>query len=140
MRRYNGLAAYDRSKLAMVLFTRELARRGEAAGIRAYAADPGLVRTDIGAKGGGPLVRLVWRLRSARGIAAEQSAASLFFLASDPGAGKTSGLYWKDGIPHEPSARARSRGEAIRLWEQSEGLCGVRFPEGLRGTREQVYA
>ena len=43
-RRYNGLHAYEKTKLANVLFTRELNRRlGTGSSVRAFAADPGLV-------------------------------------------------------------------------------------------------
>jgi NAD(P)-dependent dehydrogenase (short-subunit alcohol dehydrogenase family) len=42
-RRYSGRAAYAESKLANLLFVRELAARG----IRAYASDPGMTDTGI---------------------------------------------------------------------------------------------
>ncbi|XP_034018785.1 retinol dehydrogenase 11 [Thalassophryne amazonica] len=44
---YNTIRAYTQSKLATVLFTRELAKRTEAVGVTAYAVDPGYVNTDI---------------------------------------------------------------------------------------------
>ena len=49
---YNGLQAYNNTKLCNVLFTAELNRRlGEASNVHAFAADPGLVKTDIGSQG-----------------------------------------------------------------------------------------
>jgi len=42
-RRYSKWSAYGESKLAILLFTAELARRG----VRAYATDPGATDTDI---------------------------------------------------------------------------------------------
>ena len=51
-RHYNGLLAYKQTKLADVLFTAELNRRlGPHSHVRAFAADPGLVNTEIGAEG-----------------------------------------------------------------------------------------
>jgi NAD(P)-dependent dehydrogenase (short-subunit alcohol dehydrogenase family) len=124
MRRgYFGLAAYDQSKLAVVLFTREMARRlGPGSRVSTYAVDPGLVRTDIGAKGTGLLVRLVWRLRTRNGISARDSARWIAFLASDPGVAGMSGLYWKERKVVEPSEAARSAEDAERLWNTSETL------------------
>ncbi len=68
-RGYHGLKAYDQSKLAVLLFTYELARRLDAtAEISSHAVDPGLVKTDIGIKGNGSLVRWAWKIRTRNGI------------------------------------------------------------------------
>ena len=64
-RGYTSLRAYRQSKLANVLFTTEFNRRyAQTTGVRAYAFDPGLVRTDIGCKSSSGIEHLVWRLRS----------------------------------------------------------------------------
>jgi len=127
-RGYNGLAAYDQSKLATVLFTRELARRlGSTSRINSYAVDPGLVKTDIGVKGNNRLVRLAWRIRTRRGISAEEAARSLFFCAVRPEADGRTGLYWKECAAISPSGAACDAEDARRLWEVSEQLCGFSY-------------
>ena len=55
-RRYNGLRAYQQTKLANVLFSTEFNRRSNSK-IKAFAADPGLVYTDIGTKSDMPIAR-----------------------------------------------------------------------------------
>ena len=45
---YDPLNAYTQSKLANVLFTKELARRGEGSGVSAYSLHPGVVHTELG--------------------------------------------------------------------------------------------
>ncbi|HVP18398.1 MAG TPA: SDR family NAD(P)-dependent oxidoreductase [Spirochaetia bacterium] len=128
-RGYNGLRAYSQSKLATVLFTAELARRlGPDAGISTCAVDPGLVRTEIGLKGGGWFVRFAWRIRSRRGIEAEQAASSVVFCADGRDTGIRSGRYWKDCSEKSPARAAQSATDASRLWELSERLCGLRYP------------
>ena len=123
-RMYNGLAAYDQSKLAAVLFAAELARQlGPSSQVGTYAVDPGLVKTDIGMKGTGPLVRLVWRLRTRGGISPAEAAATVAFLALDPLIEGRTGLYWKGCRAIAPSKRALRREDARRLWELSERLC-----------------
>jgi NAD(P)-dependent dehydrogenase (short-subunit alcohol dehydrogenase family) len=125
---YNCLLAYKQSKLANVMFTLELNRRlGPESRVRAYAADPGLVNTEIGLKGTSGLARWVWEKRRAHGASPEQGAATLIFLATDQSVENTHASYWKDCRPAEPSQVARRAEEATRLWELSERLCGVRW-------------
>ncbi len=130
-RRYMGLTAYDQSKLAMVLFTGEMARRlsgpGDPAG---YAVDPGLVHTEIGAKGNNGLVRLVWRIRTRNGITPLEAARSVAWCATSPAAAGRGGRYWKECKEVEASAEARDPAAARRLWEIGEGLSGLRWPAG----------
>ena len=124
-RAYNGLVAYEQSKLAVVLFARELARRlGPDSPLDVYAADPGLVKTDIGIKGTGTLVGLVWRLRRRQAISPAEAAETVAYIAMDPGARGQTGLYWKRCRPVAPSRRALDPEDARRLWDLSEALIG----------------
>lgn len=45
---YNKFKAYSQSKLANVLFTRELAKRLENTGVTVNCCHPGVVKTDLG--------------------------------------------------------------------------------------------
>ena len=126
-RHYNGLRAYRQTKLANVLFTAELNRRlGAQSSMRAFAADPGLVRTDIGAKGNPGFVGWIWKRRSAGGISPEKSARGLVYLLSEPSLQGTPEIYWKHGVPKIPSRRAQDEESARRLWAISEQMCGIK--------------
>lgn len=125
-RRYGVLRAYKQSKLANVMFSAELNRRlGTASHIRAYAADPGLVSTEIGLKGTSGLANWVWRRRMARGASPEQAAGTVVYLAASPEVEGSTEVYWKDCRPKTPSRYARREDEAARLWALSERLCGL---------------
>jgi NAD(P)-dependent dehydrogenase (short-subunit alcohol dehydrogenase family) len=126
---YNCLLAYKQTKLANVMFVTELNRRLAKAGgkVRAYAVDPGLVNTDIGLKGTGGLVKKVWEIRSRGGTPVEQPARSISYIASDPAARETEGVYWKDCVPLKPSRYSQLEEEGSRLWELSERMCGIKF-------------
>lgn len=126
-RRYNGLRAYGQTKLANVLFTQELNRRlGPSSTIRAYAADPGLVKTDIGLKGTPPLVRWIWGLRSGRGVSPEKSAQGILTLLSQPAAQDPGSIYWNNGQSKQPSRWALDANHASRLWAISEQMCALK--------------
>ena len=84
-RHYNGLRAYGNTKLANVLFTLELNRRlGAQSTVRAFAADPGLVKTDIGLKGTPAMVRWVWELAPVGGHLPGGSRQGIVFLLTEP--------------------------------------------------------
>lgn len=125
---YNGLKAYDQSKLATVLFTRELARRlGSDSSVSAYAVDPGLVKTDIGSKGNNALVRLAWKVRTRNGIPAARAASSVAWCATNASASGKTGLYWKECQVCESSSRSLDQNDARRLWDLGETLSSVSY-------------
>lgn len=124
---YNCLGAYKQSKLANVLFTGELNRRlGDASRVQAFAIDPGLVNTDMGIKRTAGIVKFVWGKRRQKGVSPEQAAKGIMFAAADPAAKITEGIYWKNGRPLKPSRYAMRKDAAVRLWELSEKMCGIK--------------
>jgi len=100
---YGGLRAYGQAKLANILFTLELNRRlGANSTVKAFAADPGLVKTDIGLKGTPWLVRRVWSLRRAAGDPPEKPAQAIVFLLTDPAIQNSCEIYWKIASQSNP--------------------------------------
>lgn len=130
--RYNPLRAYKQTKLANVLFTAELNRRlGPEHPVRAVAADPGLVNTDIGAKSKSRLARWIWSLRRRGGISPAESAAGIASLLFDPAVRENPAIYWKHGKPKDPNPYALNEDHAWRLWEISAQMtgCGLHAAE-----------
>jgi protochlorophyllide reductase len=126
-RGYSRWPPYFQSKLANLLFTLELHRRGATA----LAGHPGGSRTDLGFEGRGASNRFVqfgqFVLQPAR-----IGALPFVRAAVDPSAqsGEFYGpalLIW--GLPRRetPSRRARNAADARALWEKSEELTGVTF-------------
>ncbi len=125
-RHYNGLRAYGVTKLANILFTRELNRRlGTASAVRAFAADPGLVKTDIGMKGTPAIAGWAWKLRRLGGISAEAAARGIVYLLTEPSIQEAPEIYWRHGHPRRASREAEDGEQAARLWELSARLCGL---------------
>ena len=126
LRHYSPLRAYSLTKLANVLFTLELNRRlGPRTTVRAFAADPGLVNTEIGMKSNSVIARLVWDIRRRGGVPARKSAAGIVFLATEPAIQDSTHVYWKNKLPARPSARASNPQSARQLWELSAQMCGI---------------
>ena len=124
-RHYFILQAYEQSKLCNVLFTAELDRRLSGTGMRAFAADPGLVKTNIGMKSKSLLAKWAWSIHSRRGIPAQESAEGIVFLLSEPSIQEASEIYWKHGKPKSPSPVVKDGNSAQRLWDISVGMSGM---------------
>ncbi len=123
---YNGLRAYGQTKLANILFTVELNRRlGAQSSVRAFAADPGLVKTDIGLKGTPGIARWIWGLRRRGGISPAEAAEGIVILLTDPAIQNASSVYWKHGKPKASSRASLDADAARRLWDLSENMCGI---------------
>ncbi len=125
-RRYTGLLAYKQTKLCNVLFSAELRRRlGVGSPVQVFAADPGLVFTDMGLKSNPRLVRWIWSWRRRGGIPAEQAARGVVFLAVEPSIQEASQVYWKHGATKEPNPYALDPVAGKRLWEISAKMCNL---------------
>ena len=121
-RGFNGRKAYGRSKLANILFTRELARRLAGTGVTANCLHPGFVATRFGDASGGWTSRLMPLMRTLA-ISAEHGADTIIHLASSPQVQGVTGQYFIKRKIAQPSAAARNDTAAKRLWEASEALC-----------------
>src|SRR5579863_4404402 len=121
-RRYSGWLAYRRSKLANILWTRELARRIAGTGVTANALHPGFVATGFGDNNGGWLRLMFGMAKRVAALRPEQGAETVVFLASAPGLEGTSGGYFANSAPATPSAAARDDGAARRLWDMSQAI------------------
>lgn len=118
--RYSGGRAYRQSKLATVLWTRELARRLERSEVTANAVHPGVAFTRLVHRIN-PLSRLVKPFLKSPGEAAEGPV----HLATSPELEGVSGRYFRGTRRVRPSRRARDPGKARRLWRVSEELTGL---------------
>ena len=121
-RGYNGWKAYQRSKLANILFTRALARRLTGTGVTANCLHPGFVRTSFGDNNRG-----FWGFGIRLGklfaaISVPRGAETPVYVASAPEIEGATGKYFDKCREREPNAAARNDADAERLWKESERL------------------
>jgi NAD(P)-dependent dehydrogenase (short-subunit alcohol dehydrogenase family) len=110
-----GLAEYSTSKLANVLFIRELARRRPE--LSTYAVHPGLVRTGI-------IPGFVRALSGSSMLTPEQGADTVIWCATSDEVTGDTGHYYQQRARLAPSPVAQSNELARELWERSDEWCG----------------
>jgi NAD(P)-dependent dehydrogenase (short-subunit alcohol dehydrogenase family) len=125
----HGSIAYGTSKLANILFTRELHRRYHGAGISTAAFHPGPVASNFSAEVNNPLFGVIYRtpLRHVALIGTEQGSDELVWLASaQPGVDWQSGEYYYKHKVAKANKLADDAALAERLWESSLELLGAK--------------
>lgn len=119
---YNGWRAYQRSKLANILFTRELARRLHGTRVTTNVLHPGFVASKFGHNNGGiwgPLVKVSQQLFA---INEDRGAATSIFLADDPSVATVTGKYFDKCRERAPTQAAMDDASARRLWDITDRL------------------
>jgi NAD(P)-dependent dehydrogenase (short-subunit alcohol dehydrogenase family) len=115
---YRGLAAYNQSKLANVLFSNALARRVAEKGVTVNALHPGLVATEL-ARDYPKAIAAIGKLFM---ISPERGAQCSLYVASSPDLEGTTGAYFYKSKPKAASRDARDEVQQERLWAITEAL------------------
>ncbi len=123
---YFIMKAYAQSKLANVLFTKELADRLKGTRITVNCLHPGFVHTEIGTKGVTGLAKFIWSFFSRLGgLSVADGAKTSVYLASSSAVNGVTGKYFDKCKPKEESKLAKDTNLQKELWKVSEQLCPI---------------
>src|SRR3989475_5336511 len=115
---YGGWKAYGQSKLALVLFTHELAKKLQGTGVIVNAVHPGTVATNIWSRPLGPL-GFIMALPKLFMTSPDQGAETIVYLASSPDAKGLNGEYLEKLKVKKSSNESYDEEIAQRLWDVS---------------------
>src|SRR5713101_1235777 len=118
---YGGWKAYGQSKLALVLFTHELAKKLQGTDVTVNAVHPGTVATNIWARPLGP-AGFIMALPKLFMTSPEQGAETIVYLASSPDARGLNGEYLEKLKVKKSSDESYNEEIAQRLWDVSAKL------------------
>ena len=133
---FTSLGAYDRSKLANVLFSYELARRLHEARVTVNCLHPGVIATNLLSdyEGRSRLLGMALRLTNE---GPKKGAQASIRLAVDPALEYVSGRYFRPNGEARSSPASYDRALAKRLWEVSARLVGLRDAAGPTSSLEE---
>ncbi|XP_063151348.1 dehydrogenase/reductase SDR family member 13 [Candoia aspera] len=122
--KWKAFKAYCHSKLANILYVRELANRLEGSNVTCYALHPGPVNTNIARTLPWWLKKLFWFIKPFLRDPNDGAQTSIY-CATEEGIERLSGRYFIDCQPQVPWKQARDDHVAKQLWEFSERLLGL---------------
>jgi WW domain-containing oxidoreductase len=119
---YNGWTSYGQSKMANLLFAKELARRFAGTQKTANAVHPGVIRTNL-VRNMNPFISFF--LDTFGKVALKnmaQGAATQVYVATSPTLANVSGRYFADCNVATPRPDANDDALAKKLWDVSEKI------------------
>ena len=123
-KRYSPMFVYGKSKLANILFTRELARRLEGTGVTANCFHPGFVGSNL-ARNNGLVASIGMLLVRPFVRSTEKGAETGVHLCASPEVEDISGKYFFDCKEKWVKRYAQNDEDARQLWEVSERMTGL---------------
>ncbi|HEY7418110.1 MAG TPA: SDR family oxidoreductase [Ktedonobacteraceae bacterium] len=122
-KQYRFMRTYGQSKLALILFSYELARRLQDTGVTVNCLHPGFVATNIGQNGVPSLLKPVAKLIFSIGsISPEEGAKTTLYLASSPEAEGVTGKYFVKCAPRHSASITYNEELQKQLWEACDKL------------------
>jgi NAD(P)-dependent dehydrogenase (short-subunit alcohol dehydrogenase family) len=121
---FSTTRSYARSKLAVLYFTWELARRSQGQGVSVNAVDPGPVASNIGANNPGFLYTLARPMIRYLFPSATRAARTAMRVATDPVLAEKSGGYYRS-LKQRSEPLDFDEALSARLWSVSEALTGA---------------
>ncbi len=131
---YRPMRAYAQSKLAVVLFTYELARRLEGTGVTANCLHPGFVATNIAQRDLVLPARLATKLIFRFGTSPEKGAKTSLYLATSPDVEGVTGKYFEKSVPRRSAPLSYDESLQQQLWKACAQLTGL-TNEAIQSTK-----
>lgn len=121
-RNFSGFRAYQKSKLANILFSNQLARRLKGEKVTSNSLHPGFVASGFGHNNSSKFSSILKLSQKLFAISPEKGAETSIYLATAQDVTRVSGKYFAKSEVKTPARAALDEKSAARLWEISEAL------------------
>ncbi|XP_067091046.1 retinol dehydrogenase 11-like [Osmerus mordax] len=125
---YSPWKSYRQSKLANVLFTRELAKRLKGTRVTTYCLHPGIIHTELGRHFWPTMPlwkRVVYQPLMLLIKSPTEGAQTSIYCAIEESLNNQSGLYYSDCVPKAVAPQGQDDEAAKKLWELSASMVGL---------------
>jgi NAD(P)-dependent dehydrogenase (short-subunit alcohol dehydrogenase family) len=119
---YARSKAYQRSKLANIAFTYEMAQRFSNQKVTVNAMNPGLVATNVSQSAGGISAKMKGLVDKIAGLTPEEGAQTIIYLATSPEVTGVTGRYFVKEKSIPSSKMSYDLEFCRRLWALSDSL------------------
>ncbi|MBI4068105.1 SDR family oxidoreductase [Candidatus Kaiserbacteria bacterium] len=122
---FDKYKAYAQSKLALILFTKKLAKKLDGSGVTVNALHPGVVGTEMtmqNVRKMNPITAFIYKRTL---ITPAQGAETSVYLATSPDVAVVSGEYFVSKKISHASPLASDKAVAEKLWDISAKLVGL---------------
>lgn len=126
-KKFTVLGTYAASKLFMLMFTKELAKRLVGTSVTANALHPGIVRTPMMLRAPG-MFKILSFLSLPLSVSPDKGARTSVYLASSPEVTGVSGRYFTSSKETRTKNKFDTDGNRARLWDLS--LNSIQEPAG----------
>ncbi|MHA2070456.1 MAG: SDR family oxidoreductase [Candidatus Thorarchaeota archaeon] len=123
-RKYNGMSVYGSTKLMILMYTYELARRLDGTGVTANVVHPGFAATNLGASMG-LAYRIGLKLMRPFQINAEKGSETPVYVATSPELEGVTGRYFAKSLEKPSSEESYDESAQKRIWDVAESLLGL---------------
>lgn len=124
-KKYGTWKSYNQAKLALILFTYELASQLQGSGVTVNALHPGIIASNFD-QGLSSFMRLSWKLFAPFLSSVEQGAQTTLYLATSPEVEGISGKYFSNRKEVKSSSTSYDQALRQRLWQVSEELIRIK--------------
>ncbi|KZW01448.1 short-chain dehydrogenase-like protein [Exidia glandulosa HHB12029] len=131
---FTGVAAYGRAKAANVVFSKGLAVKYGAQGIKSYSVNPGWVTTQIMSSWNADDFASGMKAAAEAGLALrpapknlEQGCSTTLVAALDPAIPAPNGAYLDDCHVQTPNTKVENATKIDELWDATEKAVGQKF-------------
>jgi retinol dehydrogenase 14 len=123
--KYSGFEVYGRSKLELILLTREFSRRLQGTGVSVNAVHPGFVHSGFGQNNRGGVALAIRVLGALFGRSERRGADTPVFVASDPSVAEVTGQYFANRRVKRGSEPSNDLTAAHRLFSLCAEIGGI---------------
>lgn len=120
-KKYGSWKAYSQAKLALILFTYELAEQLQGTGVTVNALHPGVIASNFD-QGLDSFMRFGWKLMTPFLASVERGARTTLYLAASPEVAGVSGKYFANRKERKSSSLSYNQSLRKRLWQISQDL------------------